>query len=262
MGRGDLTDEQWATLEPLLPKGAKAGRPPVWPRRQLIDGVRFRVRTGVPWRDVPVEYGPWGRVYDLFRRWQRDGTWHRILTRLQSLSEAKGAITWDLSVDSTVCRAHQHAAGARKQGELQKEPPGGVGPDSAAALLVSAGDNPERLVSEASFAALCGTSPVEASSGKTQRRRLNRGGDRQANAATTTSSVHAMSATTPPFDSSAIASSASSTAASRPAPVTTKRPHGRTTHTSMPLDLKRHGVSQTLRRTRDLPTSRPIEASG
>ncbi|GAA5608195.1 transposase [Streptomyces griseus] len=51
----------------------------------------------------------------------------------------------------------------------------GVGPDSAAALLISAGDNPERLASEASFAALCGTSPVEASSGKTQRRRLNRG---------------------------------------------------------------------------------------
>ncbi|MFF7988142.1 IS110 family transposase [Streptomyces sp. NPDC007901] len=59
----------------------------------------------------------------------------------------------------------------------------GVGPDSAAALLISAGDNPDRLSSEASFAALCGTSPVEASSGKTQRRRLNRGGDRQANAA-------------------------------------------------------------------------------
>ncbi len=50
-------------------------------------------------------------------------------------------------------------------------------------MLISAGDNPERLDSEASFAALCGTSPVEASSGKTQRRRLNRGGDRQANAA-------------------------------------------------------------------------------
>ncbi|MGW7417623.1 transposase [Streptomyces sp. NPDC054863] len=49
-----------------------------------------------------------------------NGTWHRILTRLQSLTDAKGAITWDLSVDSTVCRAHQHAAGARKQGGLQK----------------------------------------------------------------------------------------------------------------------------------------------
>ncbi|WP_308345116.1 IS110 family transposase [Streptomyces sp. ISL-94] len=59
----------------------------------------------------------------------------------------------------------------------------GVGPDSAAALLIAAGDNPERLSSEASFAALCGVSPVEQSSGKTQRRRLNRGGNRQANAA-------------------------------------------------------------------------------
>jgi transposase len=59
----------------------------------------------------------------------------------------------------------------------------GVGPDCAAALLIAAGDNPERLRREASFAALCGVSPVEASSGKTQRRRLNRGGDRQANAA-------------------------------------------------------------------------------
>jgi transposase len=126
MGRGDLTDEQWAVLEPLLPKGARAGRPPVWPRRQLIDGIRFPVRTGVPWRDVPAEYGPWNRVYDLFRRWQRNGTWQRILTRLQSLADTKGAITWDLSVDSTVCRAHQHAVGARKQGDLQKEPPGGV----------------------------------------------------------------------------------------------------------------------------------------
>jgi transposase len=59
----------------------------------------------------------------------------------------------------------------------------GVGPDSAAALLITIGDNPERMASEASFAALCAASPVEASSGKTQRRRLNRGGDRQANAA-------------------------------------------------------------------------------
>jgi Transposase IS116/IS110/IS902 family/Phage integrase family len=59
----------------------------------------------------------------------------------------------------------------------------GVGPDSAATLLVTIGDNPDRMASEASFAALCGASPIEASSGKTQRRRLNRGGDRQANAA-------------------------------------------------------------------------------
>jgi transposase len=61
--------------------------------------------------------------------------------------------------------------------------PHGIGPDSASALLVTAGDNPDRMRSEASFAALCGVSPIEASSGKTRRRRLNRGGDRRANAA-------------------------------------------------------------------------------
>ncbi|MFF4647836.1 transposase [Streptomyces sp. NPDC001389] len=73
-------------------------------------------RTGAPWRDVPERYGPWDRVYDLFRRWQRDGTWARILTRLQAEADAKGLITWDVNVDSTVGRAHQHAAGAVKIG--------------------------------------------------------------------------------------------------------------------------------------------------
>ena len=59
----------------------------------------------------------------------------------------------------------------------------GIGPDSAANLLIAAGSNPERLQSEAAFASLCGVSPIPASSGKTNRHRLNRGGDRQANAA-------------------------------------------------------------------------------
>ncbi|MBT2396376.1 transposase, partial [Streptomyces sp. ISL-100] len=45
MSRGDLTDKQWAVLELLLPNGKKSGRPPIWTRRQLIDGIRFRVRT-------------------------------------------------------------------------------------------------------------------------------------------------------------------------------------------------------------------------
>jgi transposase len=116
VGRGDLTNEQWAKLEPLLTRGKKSGRPPRHPRRQLIDGIRFRVRTGVQWRDRPARYGPWQTVYGLFRRWQRDGTWKRILTQLQAQADAEGLITWDVSVDSTVTRAHQHAAGARKKG--------------------------------------------------------------------------------------------------------------------------------------------------
>ncbi|MFJ5221181.1 IS5 family transposase [Streptomyces sp. NPDC088354] len=121
-----MTDTQWARLERLLfPVGKKPGRPPIWTRRQLIDGIRFRTRTGVPWRDVPERYGPWARTYDLFRRWQRDGTWQRIFAELQAQADAEDLITWELNIDSTVCRAHQHAAGARKK-DLQKEPPGGV----------------------------------------------------------------------------------------------------------------------------------------
>ncbi|WP_446750215.1 transposase [Streptomyces sp. Ncost-T6T-1] len=74
MARGELTNTQWTVLEPLLPKDKKPGRPPTWTRRQLADGIRFRVRTGIPRRDLPAEYEPWDRVYDLFRRWQRNGT--------------------------------------------------------------------------------------------------------------------------------------------------------------------------------------------
>jgi transposase len=114
--RADLTDEQWAVLEPLLVKGRKRGRPRKWALRRLVDGIRWRTRTGAPWRDVPPGYGPWASVYGLFRRWQRDGTWARVLTALQGRADAAGLITWDVSVDSTVARAHQHAAGARKKG--------------------------------------------------------------------------------------------------------------------------------------------------
>lgn len=116
VGRGDLTDEQWAKLEPLLPVGVKSGRPPKHSKRQLIDGIRWRVRTGAHWRDVPERYGPWETVYGLFRRWQRDGTWQRIVRQLQADADTHELITWDVSVDATIARAHQHAAGARKRG--------------------------------------------------------------------------------------------------------------------------------------------------
>ncbi|MFI7576177.1 IS5 family transposase [Micromonospora sp. NPDC049497] len=114
--RHDLTDAEWVALEPLLPAGRRPGRPPTWTKRQLIDGIRWRTRVGAPWRDVPECYGSWAAAYGLFRRWQRDGTWAKILTVLQALADAAGRIVWDVSVDSTVARAHQHAAGARKRG--------------------------------------------------------------------------------------------------------------------------------------------------
>jgi transposase len=109
--RFELTDEQWARLAPLLPVVTKPGRPSKWTKRQLIDGIRWRVRVGAPWRDVPDCYGSWQAVYSLFRRWQRAGVWQRIVTALRARADAVGLIGWEVSVDSTVARAHQHAAG-------------------------------------------------------------------------------------------------------------------------------------------------------
>ncbi len=130
-GRADRTGAQWAVLEPLLPAGKKPGRPPKWAKRQLINGIRWRVRTGAPWRDVPAGYGPWQTVYGLFRRWQRDGTRQRVLAGLQGRADAAGLITWDVSVDSTIARAHQHGAGARKRGICRPNRPAGPVPSQA-----------------------------------------------------------------------------------------------------------------------------------
>ena len=133
--RHDLTDEQWAilasVLEALLPVGKRPGRPRRWTLRQLIDGIRFRTRTGCPWRDVPERYGSWQSVYGLFRAWQLADIWTAIETSLQALSDQAGLIDWTVSVDSTINRAHQHAAGARRHPETQAEPPVGEPADHA-----------------------------------------------------------------------------------------------------------------------------------
>nr|WP_279588739.1 transposase [Actinophytocola oryzae] len=84
-GRAALTDERWAMLEPLLPMSKRSGRPPMWTKRQLIDGIRWRLRVGAPWRDVPVVYG-------LFRRWHRTGGWTGIVARLQAIADAVGRL--------------------------------------------------------------------------------------------------------------------------------------------------------------------------
>jgi transposase len=88
----------------------------------LIDGVRWRVRVGAPWRDVPERYGPWQSIYTFFRRWQLAGVWAMLITALQARADARALITWDVSVDSTIVRAHQHAAGARRDHAVPGEP--------------------------------------------------------------------------------------------------------------------------------------------
>lgn len=113
MGRGDLTNAEWDRLESFLPPGGvRGGR---WSdHRRVINGVLYRVRTGVQWRDLPERFGPWETVYKRHRRWSADGTWQMLLSRVQAAEDAEGRIDWGVSVDSTAVRAHQHAAGARK----------------------------------------------------------------------------------------------------------------------------------------------------
>ncbi|MER7309692.1 IS5 family transposase [Streptomyces griseoluteus] len=115
MGRGDLTNAEWVRLEPHLPPvGLRGGR---WrDHRRVINGILFRVRTGIPWRDLPERFGSWKTIYERHRRWSADGTWGRILCAVEADADLAGRLDWSMvSVDSTSCRAHQHAAGARKK---------------------------------------------------------------------------------------------------------------------------------------------------
>jgi len=109
-----LTDEMWARIEPELPplKGPR-GRP-MRPHRLAVEGAIFRLRTGIAWRDLPAEFGPWQTVWRRHYKFSLDGTWDRVLTRLQAEADARGEIDWRVSVDSTIARVHQHGGTAAR----------------------------------------------------------------------------------------------------------------------------------------------------
>ncbi len=116
MERHELSDTQWARLAPLLPSQRRSGRGrPDKDHRTIVNAILWRLATGVPWRDLPEQYGSWRTVYSRFRRWQHAGVWERVLTALHAEADAKGALDWRLHfLDGTTVRAHQHAAGAKK----------------------------------------------------------------------------------------------------------------------------------------------------
>ncbi|MFC0058263.1 IS5 family transposase [Streptomyces actinomycinicus] len=133
MGRGDLRDDEWARLEPHLPQSV--GRGGRWKcHRRVINGILFRLRTGIPWRDLPPRFGKWQTVYSRHRRWAADGTWEKILRAVQAAADPADRLVSLVSVDSTVCRAHQHAAGAQKRAPRfpgLRRPPAQHRPDEA-----------------------------------------------------------------------------------------------------------------------------------
>jgi len=81
----DLTDAQWAILEPKLPAVKPGGRPRKHALRDIMDAMRYVLRGGIAWRAMPHEYPPWPTVYVYFRAWQRDGTWERLNDEVREL---------------------------------------------------------------------------------------------------------------------------------------------------------------------------------
>lgn len=115
MARDRLTDEQWDLIKDVFPSPAATGRPPV-DRRNVVDGIIWIKRTGSPWRDLPEEFGKWGTAWDLFDKWNADGTFDDILQRLRSAD----IDLW--CVDGTIVRAARCATGGGKKRTRRNQP--------------------------------------------------------------------------------------------------------------------------------------------
>jgi transposase len=120
--RHDLSDAEWARLEPLLPRHPRQGHR--WnDHRLVINGLFFRTRTGCPWRDLPERSGTRKTVYNRHRRWSADGTWEMmILGRLRAGCDEAAGPGWIVAADATVGRAHQHAPGTRRAPPADVDP--------------------------------------------------------------------------------------------------------------------------------------------
>jgi transposase len=110
-----ITDAMWDRIEPLMPADPVPGRR--WAdHHRTLEAIAWKYRTNSPWRDLPDELGPFQTAHKRLIRWAVDGTWEMILTAVLAAADADDDIDWTVSVDSTVVRAHQHAAGALKKG--------------------------------------------------------------------------------------------------------------------------------------------------
>jgi transposase len=110
MVRKRLSDKQWKRIEQMLPgKRGDPGRTAA-DNRQFVEAVLWIARTGSPWRDLPAQFGLWNSVYMRFARWSRAGVWQRVFAELSQEADLR-----EICLDSTIVRAHQHAAGAQKK---------------------------------------------------------------------------------------------------------------------------------------------------
>jgi transposase len=104
-----LNDAQWARIESLMPSSKRRRGRPWRDHRQVVEGIVYRFRTGIAWRDLPASFGPWQTVWERHQKFSQDGAWDRIHAQLVAEADADGEVDWTVSVDATVNRAHQHA---------------------------------------------------------------------------------------------------------------------------------------------------------
>jgi len=105
-----LSDADWEPVEPFMPTpdGKRGGR--FRDHRTVVEGIIYRYRTGIAWRDLPREFGPRQTVWKRHRRFAGGGTWDHVLSLLLTRADAAEVIDWQVAVDSTITRAHQHAS--------------------------------------------------------------------------------------------------------------------------------------------------------
>ena len=103
-----LSDAEWPLIEDFMPSSEGRRGRRFSDHRLVVEGIIYRYRTGVAWRDLPAEFGPWQTVWKRHRRFAADGTWDQVLTTLLATADAAGIIDWEVCVDSTIHRAHQH----------------------------------------------------------------------------------------------------------------------------------------------------------
>ena len=112
-----LNDEQWAQIEGLFPsQPGRKGFAQSVSNRQVFEAVLYRERVGCPWRDLPDAFGPWHTLYMRWSRWVVAQVPQRVLRAMHHAARRDGRLKLALArLDSTIVRAHQHAAGARKK---------------------------------------------------------------------------------------------------------------------------------------------------
>ena len=99
----------------MLPSSVGKQSRPFRNHRQVVEGIVYRYRTGIAWRDLPREqFGPWQTVWKRHRRFAGDGTWDQVLGALLTQADEAGDLDWAVSVDSTINRAHQHATNTKR----------------------------------------------------------------------------------------------------------------------------------------------------